>query len=30
MTPETGHEPCLERPAELVGEIANFIEEASK
>jgi pimeloyl-ACP methyl ester carboxylesterase len=30
MIPETGHEPCLERPAELVSEIADFIEEASK
>lgn len=30
MIPETGHEPCLERPAELVGEIAGFIKEASK
>ena len=28
--PETGHEPCLERPKELVGEIANFISEVSK
>jgi len=30
MIPETGHEPCLERPAELVGEISKFIAEASK
>tara|TARA_B100001123_G_C15333470_1_gene1032005 strand:- start:1564 stop:2394 length:831 start_codon:yes stop_codon:yes gene_type:complete len=30
MIPETGHEPCLERPVELVTEITNFIEEASK
>lgn len=30
MIPETGHEPCLERPSELVSEIVNFIEEASK
>jgi pimeloyl-ACP methyl ester carboxylesterase len=28
--PETGHEPCLERPAELVEEITRFILEASK
>ena len=28
--PETGHEPCLERPRELVDELLIFIEEASK
>lgn len=28
--PETGHEPCLERPKELVSEIAGFISEVSK
>ena len=28
--PETGHEPCLERPRELVDELLLFIEEASK
>ena len=30
MIPETGHEPCLERPEQLVGELVSFIEEASK
>lgn len=30
MIPGTGHEPCLERPKELVTELANFIQEASK
>ena len=28
--PETGHEPCLERPKELVSEISSFISEVSK
>ncbi|MEH6543878.1 MAG: alpha/beta hydrolase [Porticoccaceae bacterium] len=30
MIPETGHELCLERPAELARELADFIKEASK
>lgn len=30
MIPETGHEPCLERPRELVNELAKFIAEATK
>jgi pimeloyl-ACP methyl ester carboxylesterase len=30
MIPGTGHEPCLERPAELVHEIATFIAEAAQ
>jgi pimeloyl-ACP methyl ester carboxylesterase len=30
MIPETGHEPCLERPEPLVREIVDFIGEASK
>ena len=30
MIPETGHEPCLERPAELVSELSTFIQEAAK
>jgi pimeloyl-ACP methyl ester carboxylesterase len=30
MIPETGHEPCLERPEQLVNEIVSFIEGASK